>query len=188
MEVPLFPKEMINAGSSPVWGTIPFEMKNMTRPTLFLDMDGVLNRSMTFNHPEDPDSKWKVRIDPIDLELVQNLNLVTAAFPGGIDIVISSTWRKNYTTAVMTNLLMKSGLRDFEVVGATPVLHVRRGREIRDWLLDHPEVNAGKWCIVDDDNDMLPAQQNRFVNTTFKEGLTVEKANEIIKILTFGEK
>lgn len=164
-----------------------------SKPTLFLDMDGVLNCTWTFvDRSKELTGLSKTIIpcppDPVDPKLIANLNLVTSAFPNGIDIVISSTWRKNYKPAKMSEILQREGLRNFTVIGATPVLHQRRGIEIREWLLDNPEVNAGNWCIVDDDSDMLPLQLPRFVKTTFDDGLTVERAQAIINIFKQNER
>lgn len=153
--------------------------------TLFLDFDGVLNCSKTFGEPINGIVHPKV--DPIDPECIRNLNIVTLASKRSLNIVVSSTWRKTRTVEELDNLLEDHDLKNFNVIDKTPVLNKRRGYEIRDWLLDHPEHNAGLWCIVDDDNDMLPNQQERFVQTSFKEGLTKDKAKDIMRILKIGE-
>ena len=54
-----------------------------------------------------------------------------------------------------------------------------RGLEIQEWIDKH---NPEKYCIVDDDNDMLPHQI--FVQTNGKYGLDKDTAFEIIKHLT----
>lgn len=153
--------------------------------TLFLDFDGVLNCSRTFGEPVN--GIVHPKIDPIDPECIRNLNRVTLSYHLSLNIVVSSTWRKTRTIKELDDLLEDHGLKGFNVIDKTPVLNKRRGYEIRDWLLDHPEYNAGLWCIVDDDNDMLPEQQERFVQTTFKDGLTFEKAKDIMRILKLGD-
>lgn len=150
--------------------------------TLFLDFDGVLNCSKTFGY-EQNGILHVIKVDPIDSELISNLNLLTNAANPPINIVVSSTWRKTRTIKDLECILRDNGLTNFVLLDKTPILNKKRGYEIRDWLLDHPEHNASLWCIVDDDNDMLPNQQERFVQTSFKEGLTKDKVKDIMRIL-----
>ena len=56
-----------------------------------------------------------------------------------------------------------------------------RGDEIQEWLDEHPEVE--KYAIIDDDDDMLPEQEENFFQTDFQTGLTDEIAKKVIKHL-----
>lgn len=53
-----------------------------------------------------------------------------------------------------------------------------RGHEIQEWLDDHPFVQ--RFVIVDDDGDMAHLM-SKLVQTDFTDGLTKEKAGEIIR-------
>lgn len=167
----------------------------LIRPTIFLDIDGVLNTPRTpgFQTP-------KGKIDPT---LVNNLNLIAGAFQDGINIVISSHWRVWHSLADIKIMLQDAGLSnkafvigktdddyrdphlsDDDVSGKTIFIPKTRGDEIRDWLLDNPDVNAyGQWAIIDDNNWMNKNQLDRFVKTDPMVGLTPANAGQVIRIL-----
>jgi len=82
-----------------------------------------------------------------------------------------------------------------EIIGITPILRsyrtdddisfkdrAERGREIKDYLSQHPEITD--YVIIDDDDDFLPEQEDKFVQTWHQYGLTNEVADKCIKILT----
>jgi hypothetical protein len=170
------------------------------RPTIFLDIDGVLNT------PHTPG--FQTAAGKIEPALVSNLNLVADAFAGGgINIVISSHWRVWHSLSSISHMLYLAGLSNKAfIISKTPddynhvvddydgdpmsrptpfiVKAKTRGDEIRDWLLDHPDVNAyGRWAIVDDNDWMNKNQHHRFVKTDSQEGLTSSKAYQLITIL-----
>lgn len=135
-----------------------------------LDIDGVLNICMqerdgygSLFHPHFED----------------NLRAIIEAT--GAKIVISSSWRHSGLIA-MQEMWKHRGLAG-EVVDITPIcrqpdykfvedrdFHAQfvergeRGREIQEWLDKHPEVTS--YVILDDDNDVLPHQKERFVRTS----------------------
>jgi len=164
------------------------------RPTIFLDIDGVLNTPHT--------SGFQTVHGKIEPDLVKNLNRIGAAFAGGINIVISSHWRVWHDLRTITAMLQNAGMSDMcrvigktdddyqnphsdnDVSGSFIVKAKTRGDEIRDWLLDHPDVNAdGRWAIVDDNDWMNKNQHDRFVKTDLQVGLTPAKAGQLIAIL-----
>ena len=129
---------------------------------LFLDIDGVLNV-----YPQGRDkygSKFHSHFEE---------NLKRIIEETGAKIVISSTWRmsglkvmqemwKNRNLAgevidITTNEIevVKRGICEFYDL-------VDRGHEIQIWIDDNHIEN---YCILDDDNDMLPSQKNNFVRT-----------------------
>lgn len=58
---------------------------------------------------------------------------------------------------------------------------MERGKEIEEWLSINP-YGVTKYCILDDDSDMLPHQKH--FKTSFEEGgLTEEIAQQVIKYL-----
>jgi len=91
-----------------------------------------------------------------------------------------------------------------EVIGITPYCadlddelefseRCERGNEIKEWIRDCGMDIEG-YVIIDDDNDMLPEQQERFVRTSGNldhsdyvdgggYGLTTECADKAIRIL-----
>jgi len=130
---------------------------------IFLDIDGVLNVycesrdefGCTFHSHFVDNLKW----------IIDNT---------GAKIVISSTWRMD-GLVVMKDMWNKRGLPG-EVIDITPTVVdisvydntepydlVDRGYEIQQWINDH---GVKCYCIIDDDNDMLPSQMNNFVRTS----------------------
>jgi hypothetical protein len=77
-----------------------------------------------------------------------------------------------------------------EVIDVTPVLNTHRGEEIEYWL---QENWVDRYCIIDDDSDMLPEQMPYFVKTSdnidhedcidIGYGLTKKCAEKVIEIL-----
>jgi hypothetical protein len=103
------------------------------RPVIFLDIDGVLNRSRAETKDHD-----------IDVDLLGRLKLLamsTHAF-----IVLASTWRHEPGGL---QLAQDHGIPFEDVL---PDLRPHsRGREVRAWLTDHPGVE--RFAIIDDDDD-----------------------------------
>lgn len=146
---------------------------------LMLDCDGVLNTSN--NH-----SLWG-----LSRPCLRQLERIVKETD--CKIVLSSTWRILSETRQF--LIKKLRYRNLYLFGYTPQLggteifdkndeYLRRacrGDEIQSWLDAHPEVE--NYVIVDDDSDMLDSQLPNFVQTTMENGLTEEKASEIISLL-----
>jgi len=138
---------------------------------VFLDFDGVLNSKVSSIRFEDP------RI--FGLENVTALNHFLAQT--GARIVVSSTWRIGLSIEDLQEILDRSRIWG-EVVGKTPRLWKKRGFEIQQWLDENPEWQDASFVILDDDSDMehlLP----RLVKVNNEVGLTVENAEEAIKML-----
>lgn len=154
---------------------------------LFLDIDGVLNSvktcvatggyPFTLDEPEGFD--W------IAIKLLQRL-----CDSSGVQIVLSSTWRLHYSPKEVGDFL---GL---PVIDKTPshfedwseelplesfTQRATRGKEIAAWLQDHPEVT--KYCIIDDDSDMLESQIPFFVKTDGFEGMSWKDFCKVCEIL-----
>ena len=118
-------------------------------------------------------------------------------------IVISSTWRMNGLSE-MKRMWKYRNLAG-EVIDITPTEvdvvnrgtceffdQVDRGYEIQQWIDDNKD-KIHSYCIIDDDNDMLPSQLNNFVRTANNTehpdcvdigyGLTRICADKVIEIL-----
>lgn len=146
-------------------------------PVLFLDLDGVILSGEELWASRDPRyiSEWK-------MQLLNLLCMSTAC-----RVVISSTWRSD--DALRERLVAGGFAGHFHddwrttrrnIPGEHP--RARRGCQIREWLSRHPKTP--RYCILDDDCDMLPEQRPFFVKPRFTTGLTREHVTAAITILT----
>ena len=148
---------------------------------IFLDYDGVVN-TLWFN-----DVNGEPRFDfPNDIR-VNNTQAIAwlnkLCRETGAKIVVSSTWRlyDNYKEC-----LYNAGLnKDIEILGRTKNLGTARGIEIQDWLDEHQELNIEKFVILDDESfDFIElGLENRFVKTSFTDGLLPEHVEKAVSIL-----
>ena len=139
----------------------------MNEKVLFLDIDGVLNSKFFYKYiyrPEESES----RLDPYCVILVKKL---VQEF--SLKIVISSTWRDGAINRLV-NELEKNNLTHFlHEDWLTPVVRpASRGREIQLWLEDHPDVN--EYLILDDNQNLLDHQLNKFIQTNAFMGMVQE--------------
>lgn len=162
---------------------------------LFLDFDGVLNYQhmpVAWNKvPAWVEEKFGERwpftwISGEKVRLLSHLCDIP-----GFRIVISSTWRKSWTKDQLDYILgyYAADLKG-RVIGMTPALNtertaIRRGMEINMWIDKRMESHGDveSYCILDDDSDMLPDQQTRFVKTSFLTGLGDNEMLNIRRIL-----
>ena len=158
----------------------------MTRPVLFLDIDGVLNSEAwylanvaLFEKRAESDLDHYLR--DIDPEAVARLNRVVEV--SDPTIVLSSTWRFIRMPKV-PDILTRRGFTG-EIASATPRdPHGHRGREICAWLDAHTDVTT--FAVVDDDRfDIIdtPHLVPRFVHTPQKLGLQDEHVDRLIALL-----
>ena len=134
---------------------------------IFLDIDGVLNCHTT-------KERYGCFLG-IDQKLIKIFNEIIKKTQA--KVVLSSTWRLDNN---WREVMKKNGLQ-CEFIDRTPHLSdglYCRGFEINKWL---SENKVDKYCIIDDDNDMLPGQ--KLFHTTFEKGLTEKIADEIIDYL-----
>jgi len=143
---------------------------------IFLDIDGVLNSAKYYKTVDRTKKDWN-RFNPLAVEMIRRLVKEYDA-----SIVTSSTWRYGLVKE-LKNELIKSGLikylhKDWK----TPEIYPsHRGEEINLWLGNHPE--AINYVIIDDDEDILEEQKNRFIRTNIKEGMTEEHYYKVRQIL-----
>lgn len=160
---------------------------------LFLDVDGVLNCSHTFQRRH---NAWKETNTPVkreefawplghlDEELVPRLNDIVEQ--SDCKIVISSSWRISAEFLYFGGWLVHRGFKYPDAIidrtPSLPMLDNSRGEEIKAWLVKHPEVTH--YAILDDDViDIMPVHPYNVVETNGKEGLTDEKVKEAINLL-----
>jgi hypothetical protein len=160
---------------------------------LFLDVDGVLNCSTTFQRRH---NLWKATGQPIkaeefawplghlDEELIPRLNTIIEQT--GCKIVVSSSWRISEEFPYFGGWLVRKGFKyPDSIIGRTGTMTQLincRGEEIKAWLVQHPEVTH--YAILDDDvEDITPVHPNNTVQTSGKEGLTEERAQAAISLL-----
>ena len=175
----------------------------MKKKVLFLDIDGVFNVEVFINafwlfckqlEMKRPEAKKAfnelLRDGHGNLFCPTTVNMLEWIIKEtGADIVISSTWR--YSGLSVMQEMWKSRALPGTVIDITPVINApaniefkeaaERGNEIAAWILKHPEYN--RYCIVDDDNDMLESQKDYFVQTNSFYGLTNSDANRVVEIL-----
>lgn len=161
---------------------------------IFLDIDGVLNNATRANWLHENVRKgsgfglpWELDDgnitvettgwDPANVEALWHIIDETDA-----QIVISSTWRLGRRSVWFREISKKAFGRAFPVIDLTPVINEIgsiRGDEVNRWLEGAPVVE--RWVCLDDDGDFHP--ENNLVQTDMEIGLTMEDAQQAIKIL-----
>ncbi len=149
---------------------------------IFLDFDGVITTAGSIAEAyrirragEIPGTDWTRH--QIDKELVGNVRTLQDHL--GAKIVISSTWRILDELDVLREYLEEKGIDPSTIIDVTPHRNDgSRGREIKDWLDEHPEVTSFK--ILDDDSDVLdvPEFRKAWIHTNFAEGFNTRMLNK----------
>jgi hypothetical protein len=147
-------------------------------PIIFLDIDGVLNRTIAATH---------IRLEE---ELVERLRAITA--PTGASIVLTTFWRE--FDAYIAYILGRHGIRS-KIVGRTPGLASSRRRdsdpdfdsrsaEILAWLAEHASPGFKTFVVIDDRDDAgLGSLRPHFVQTDPDAGLTDNDVEHALAIL-----
>lgn len=148
-------------------------------PIVFLDIDGVLNRTISATH---------IRIEE---ELVDRLRAITA--PTGAGIVLTTFWRQ--FDVYIAYILGRHGIRA-PILGRTPGLassqrrdseqrFESRSAEILAWLAEHASPGFQQFVVIDDRDDAgLGPLRPHFVQTDPDVGLSdsdVERALAILR-------
>lgn len=172
---------------------------------LFLDCDGVLNRTPTRDElsGENRNGMSKVEFENaaygLNSILVANLKRIVDVTD--CKIVASTSWRYFDDHPVVgddwrATLASMIGKDKSIFIGNTPDLSIcggwqsgsytrRRGNEIKMWLNDNVEPGTTRYCVVDDETSDIVGviPDNRIVKTNPDIGLTDEDATRIIVIL-----
>ena len=148
----------------------------MTRPVIFLDMDGVLSSPRAFIVQQDKPDRSDKWIDPI---AVRALNMLCRA--SNAEIVVSSVWRLNRTRDEFRAILERNdfdGLlhEDWRTIQLQSGF---RGDEVAEWLGRHPEV--ARHLILDDEGDFHPWQP--LVQTDTTDGFGCRHLEQAFRVL-----
>lgn len=131
---------------------------------LFLDIDGVCNCAKTSQIGNE-----MFGIDPYLAFLVGKIIIETDC-----EVVLSSSWRHSVDGVAHVER------RVHPIFDKTPRSNDGfRGKEVRAWLKEHPEVT--RYAILDDSSDFYKYQ--KLFQTTWETGLTPEIADKVIKWL-----
>jgi hypothetical protein len=142
---------------------------NSTDLIIFLDIDGVLNSFKSLKEF----GTYKI----LDGQNIDCLNAIIEHTQG--KIVISSSWRLQYTLEELQTILEKYGFNYCNsIIGYTP-LDKFREIEIEKWLKEYGNT---KFLIIDDSNN-FSKYQNHLIQTSFSKGLQNKHINQIIKRL-----
>lgn len=150
---------------------------------LFLDFDGVLNHYLLIAQAYGAGARR------FSADAIERLNTIVART--GAKVVVSSSWREQYTLDGLRALLTSEGFTG-EIIDCTPVLHSRtdqgrdldpgqtRCREIQAWLDRQPEPPR-QFAILDDiELHLLSAYH---VKTELEMGLCDEHVELAISLL-----
>lgn len=151
---------------------------------LFLDFDGVITctRASYENRVDDTFMPGRNYLDGACLAELHGVIQQT-----GCRIVVSSSWRHGKTLEWLAEFLeVPAGIVIGKTCGDGEVFthdSDGRGNNITQWLADHGR-DVDNWAVVDDDLfDMNPWMLSRIVHTSHQDGLTSEKASELIALL-----
>lgn len=165
---------------------------------LFLDIDGVCNCETTSQR-----HRGYIGIDPYMAFLVGKIQLDTDC-----QVVLSSAWRHTQDGIDEVKAQVCDLLDITPSLAYTPeeqgieVNHTHRGHEIKAWIDKWNSNTFGfhlqnrtmplngivnesiqKYAILDDNNDMLPEQQEHFFKTSWLTGITPEIALAVTQYL-----
>ena len=162
---------------------------------IFLDCDGVLNSDQFFqgndptNQKDSQTMKFGVgQLDHKGLALIDQIVNAT-----GAKIVICSSWRLIWPWHEIAEMFGDVGFKNqHEIFDETPHSGKNadtRGDEIRQWLeLDREREEVGEeittsYVIIDDNNEFDTEQQQFYVQTNPRTGITQADAAKAIAIL-----
>lgn len=165
------------------------------KTVIFLDIDGVLANSECFKSKFMEDDEH-----PFSESCMKILNKLV--FDTDCHIVITSSWRRSNLEWIRKVFESRGFHWPIRIVGETMRaynfvhkgvhLPICRGEEIKAWIDKFVYYKKGvgfvrnpefRYCIIDDDSDMLLCQKDNFVRTNTEKGLTRKDANKVVKIL-----
>lgn len=143
---------------------------------IFLDIDGVLNSYRTVAHtggyPHTFEEKDRAKFDWTAIGLIRK-----AVIKSGAEVILSSSWRYFYKPEEAGDFF---GIPIYRSTPWSLKGQRWRGSEIAEFLEENP---CEKYCIIDDETDFLPEQEEFLVRTDEKNGLLYQDFEKILKIL-----
>ena len=162
----------------------------MNDTVIFLDIDGVMNSRKSsiryFNKHIRPRGgrdktpyNLAMGVEAPKKKMIKILNYIIDQT--GADIVISSSWRTDFTNIGWNHYFYALGIKA-HVAGQTDKLWTQRGLEIKKYLEDNPHIKH--YVILDDDYDYAEEEiKNHWVRTRNADGLTEEDAVWAIEVI-----
>lgn len=147
---------------------------------IFLDIDGCLNSDEYADYMLSEENVDIFKEDMLDPRAIVNLRKIVEITDAVI--VLSSSWRwgKENRDAVHKQLKEK-GIDFVDTTTLQTDITLSRGKEIEVYLEEHSNIE--NFVILDDAEIINPALASHHIRTTFKHGLTREKALAAIQIL-----
>ena len=159
---------------------------------IFLDFDGVLNSESFFimrhrnmqglrminidiNSEEDKDIQWYMwQINPYNLDILKEIIDETNS-----NIVVCSSWKTLRSFDRISEELIKLGI---PIIDKTYDSGYNRGHGIKEYLKSN---NVNNYVILDDERfeDYDEELLSHLVKTSFKNGLTLNEKDKVLKIL-----
>ena len=153
---------------------------------LFLDIDGVLNSDYFYSLCASGDKSLLLDTPLLDNYTRGNIDkkaverVLRICEETGSEIVLTSSWRLD------THCIYRLWPTGLHISRMTPTLMwiygttCCRGAEIDESLKKYP---SDRYCILDDDCDMLEHQKDKFIQIDPRFGLTDKDAEKAIEIL-----
>lgn len=156
----------VRDGDPPIapWPTEPCRI-------VFLDFDGVLNSEQSIQQ-----LGTRYRFAQSSVEALNNVLRQSES-----RIVITSSWRENWSLGENAAFLERDGVSPGRVVGKTPTLGHERGLEIEAGLLSAPYAVAS--FVILDDRDDMAMHRERLVQVSPQVGLSLAEAQRAIELL-----
>jgi hypothetical protein len=144
---------------------------------LFLDIDGVCNRTDKFGFLETLPAPGMSYPYLVELNIVKVLEYVLEQIPE-LKIVFTSTWRDVCDTREEFARIVKIDASRIHEDWRT-ISFVNRRLEVEDWLDHHPEVDT--FVVLDDEHKEFFKGCN-FVQTDPKHGMTLHDLKKVLRI------
>ena len=143
---------------------------------LFLDVDGVLNNGEYYSSDRFKENQLPYPLNKFDPKCIERLNYILKST--NANIVVSSSWRFDKG---LQGIFDRVGIIR-PIIGITPwgERYTLRGQEIQDYITKH---DIEKYCIIDDDDDMLETQMPYLVKCDDNIGLNDDNMKMAIKVL-----